>query len=150
MPVMRLTLNNPLRLFTTLSEVAGMEEMVECFASSHGLKSKADILQKAARIARDWFNTLRDEYLLSEEEKDIVREERKVSFYKQTRSLQCSVLVVSSLSAICQGWNQSILNASGTVRDGESRLSTMLTDDRPVYRPGFGTLERTEATTRLP
>ncbi|EEP77137.1 predicted protein [Uncinocarpus reesii 1704] len=43
-----------------------------------------------------------------EDEKSALRDERKATFWQQTRSLRGAVLVVGALSGVCQGWTQNV------------------------------------------
>ncbi|KAH0547680.1 hypothetical protein FGG08_000169 [Glutinoglossum americanum] len=88
-------LDNPLRLLET-NEM--LYEGVQ-LALRHDLKKNLDILKRAAIAERD------DTEALSltdspEEEKSTLKEERKVTFSQQSRSLRSAVLVVGGLSGL--------------------------------------------------
>jgi hypothetical protein len=101
-------LDNPLALFETTEE---LDSVVRYFASNHGLIKELAIIEQAAHAERDEMEAFQD---LSPEERAAAEDEREAPFLAQSRSLKGAVLVVGSLSAVCQGWAQSVLNGSGT------------------------------------
>ncbi|KMU79504.1 hypothetical protein CISG_01922 [Coccidioides immitis RMSCC 3703] len=101
-------LDNPFALFES---VETLDEGVECFASQHGLLSEVDGVKRAARFERDDMEAFGDPDF-PEEEKIALQDERKATFWQQTRSLRSAVLIIGGLSGVCQGWTQSTLNGT--------------------------------------
>lgn len=102
-------LDNPLELFEDLD---ALDHAVDTIAARHELGEKRDILKRAARVERDEIEAFDDPFFPEGERLDLERE-RGASFWRQSRNLKGAVLIVSTLSGICQGWNQSVLNGSG-------------------------------------
>lgn len=102
-------LDNPFTLFETAEK---LDEVVLYFAFRHGLMNELDFLKRAAYAERDEEEALQHPNFPMEE-RVAIEQEREAPFLKQSRSLRGAVLVVGTLSAMCQGWTQSVLNGSG-------------------------------------
>jgi len=115
-------LDNPFALFETMEE---LDEVVQRFASNHGLMKELPMIEQAAHAERDEMEAFQD---LPPDERAAVEVEREAPFLAQSRSLKGAVLIVGTLSGMCQGWAQSVLNGSGINTKGEmSRGNLTLT-----------------------
>ena len=114
-------LDNPLALFETTEE---LDRAISYFAFNHGLKELLDALKRAARAERDEIEVSKDPNI-SAEEKTALEKGRDAPFLKQSRSLRGAVLVVGTLSGMCQGWAQSVLNGSGICANEESSIGCL-------------------------
>jgi hypothetical protein len=109
-------LDNPFALFESMEK---LNEGVQYFAFRHDLTEKFGVLKRAALIVRDEMEAFQDPSF-PEEEKTALEKEREATFWQQSRSLRGAVLIIGTLSAMCQGWTQSVLNGSGICTNGES------------------------------
>lgn len=124
-----LNLDNPLALFETTEE---LDEVISQFASNHGLKELLVPLKHAARMERDEMEAYRDPEI-PDEEKTASEKERDAPFSKQSTSLRGAVLVVGTLSGMCQGWAQSVLNGSGICPKEKSPLGVLTLSYRACH-----------------
>jgi hypothetical protein len=114
--------DNPFALFETAEE---LDRVLRYFASNHGLMKALHVIEQAAHAERDEMEAFHDFPL---EERTAMEEEREAPFSHQSRSLKGAVLVVGTLSGMCQGWAQSVLNGSGrNPKEKMSRDSPTLT-----------------------
>jgi hypothetical protein len=66
-----------------------------------------EVLQLAARFTK---NPRASD--ISADERDAFKNEKKVGFWSQSKSLKCAVILTGTLAGMCQGWSQSVLNGS--------------------------------------
>jgi hypothetical protein len=87
-----------------------LDGVVRYFASNHGLMKELPIIEQAAHAERDEMEAFQD---LLPDDKAAMEDESEAPFLAQSRSLKGAVLVVGTLSGVCQGWAQSVLNGTG-------------------------------------
>ncbi|KAI9760165.1 MAG: hypothetical protein M1840_002716 [Geoglossum simile] len=105
-PTTLIEINNPL---LSLSP-AELERDVRSFAEANKLTGIGDLLLRGARVARDpdVFRTVPG---LTEEEGDALERERKLGFWQQPKQLKV-VILMCSIAAILQGWDQASINGA--------------------------------------